>query len=509
MNMPVLCDTRQLKLLIAGELKPTAEAAVTEHLNRCAHCQREIETLAADDSLWQDAIEALSTDQPPPKDPCGETLTLSFLAPSDDPHSLGRIGHYEIMGVIGRGGTGVVLKAFDSTLHRNVAIKVLSPHLAASGPARTRFARESVAVAAVVHEHIVPIYAVDEFQGVPYLVMRYVPGESLAERISKHGPLDTLAILRVGLQTALGLAAAHAQGIVHRDVKPANILMEHGVERLLLTDFGLARTVDDASLTCSGILAGTPQYMAPEQARGEGVDGRSDLFSLGCVLYAAATGHSPFRAETTMGVLHRICHDKPRPVRQINTSVPPDVARLIDSLLEKNSKNRPASAEEVAAKCQKLLVQWQSPEGLPMTTRWQRSPLRRVLGLVALSMFAVLLLSPIVLVDEEIRVHVRNLIFGEPAVPKFSVATSSLPWAPPPPPTVNPWAGPPYGPMGMSTGATPAGGSSMSPDGAPDVDSDFTSVSLPGEALFEMNVEQERWDDDIGSLNTMLDEFEQ
>lgn len=516
MNTPTLCDTRQLRLLIAGELKPTAEAAVTEHLNRCAHCQREIETLAADDSLWQDAIEALSCDidgQPPPKDADNEKLSLSFLAPSDDPHSLGRIGHYEILGVIGRGGTGVVLKAFDSTLHRNVAIKVLSPHLAASGPARTRFARESVAVAAVVHEHIVPIYAVDEFQGVPYLVMRYVPGESLAERIAKHGPLDTLAILRVGLQTAQGLAAAHAQGIVHRDVKPANILMEHGVERLLLTDFGLARTVDDASLTCSGILAGTPQYMAPEQARGEGVDGRSDLFSLGCVLYAAATGHSPFRAETTMGVLHRICHDKPRPVRQINASIPPDVAGLIDVMLEKNSKHRPASADEVAAACQKLLVRWQSAEGLPMTTRWQRSRLRKVLGLVVLSMFAVLLLSPIVLVDEEIRIHVRNLIFGEPDVPAFTVATSSLPWAPPPP-TATPWSGPPYSSMGAPTGWAPAGAAagspSLSPDAEPyDTEPDLTSMSLPGEVLFEMNAEQQRWNDDLGALNTILDEFEQ
>ena len=150
---------------------------------------------------------------------------------------------------------------------------------------------------------MVPIHSIDTWKGLPYLVMSFVAGRSLQERIDSEGPLPVEAILRIGMQAASGLAAAHAQRLVHRDVKPANILLENGVERVSLTDFGLARAVDDASLTQSGVVAGTPQYMAPEQARGELIDLRADLFSLGSTLYAMAAGHAPFRAESALAVL--------------------------------------------------------------------------------------------------------------------------------------------------------------------------------------------------------------
>ena len=200
------------------------------------------------------------------------------------------MGPYEILEVLGRGGMGVVLKARDPALDRTVAIKVLTPALRTARNARRRFAREARAVAAVGHEHIVAIYAVDEFRGLPYLVMQYVPGRSLQERLDASGPLEVREILRIGTQAARALAAAHAQGVVHRDIKPANILLENCIERVKLTDFGLARAIDDASLTQSGVIAGTPQYMAPEQARGEPVDARADLFALGAALYAMAAG---------------------------------------------------------------------------------------------------------------------------------------------------------------------------------------------------------------------------
>src|SRR5262249_52001675 len=145
---------------------------------------------------------------------------------------------------------------------------------------------------------------------------------SLQERIDREGPLELAEILRIGMQVASGLAAAHAQGVIHRDVKPANILLENGVERVKLTDFGLARALDAASMTQSGVVTGTPQYMAPEQARGEPVDHRADLFSLGSVLYAMCTGRSPFRAETTMAVLRRVAEDQPRSIREVNPAVP-------------------------------------------------------------------------------------------------------------------------------------------------------------------------------------------
>ena len=161
------------------------------------------------------------------------------------------------------------------------------------------------------------------------------------------GPLGVEEILRIGLQAAAGLSAAHAQGLVHRDVKPSNILLEDTVERAVLTDFGLARAMDDASLTQTGILAGTPHYMSPEQAMGVEIDARSDLFSLGAVLYFMAAGHPPFRAGGALAVLHRICQEKHRPVWQWNREIPDELSAIIDRLLEKKPNRRYGSAEEV------------------------------------------------------------------------------------------------------------------------------------------------------------------
>lgn len=176
------------------------------------------------------------------------------------------------------------------------------------------------------------IHTLEAERDVPYLVMQYVAGASLQTRIDLNGPLPTTEILRIGLQTAAGLAAAHEQGVIHRDVKPANILMEMGIERVLLTDFGLARTVDEASLTHTGVVAGTPHYMSPEQANGEVADHRTDLFSLGAVLYIS---RPPFRAERALGVLHRIINDRHRPLWETNPDIFEELSDLIDRLLEK------------------------------------------------------------------------------------------------------------------------------------------------------------------------------
>jgi len=277
----------------------------------------------------------------------GELTKVS--APSVDgvSPSLPVIGGYQVQALVGEGGMGRVYRAFDPVLHRVVAIKMMTESLAGSGPARQRFLREARAAAAVVHEHVVVIHAVDEAGETPYLVMQYVKGQSLQDRIDKNGALLATDILRIGLQAAQGLAAAHAQGLVHRDVKPANILLENGIERVKLTDFGLARAVDDASLSQSGVIAGTPMYMSPEQANGDTVDHRSDLFSLGSVLYAMATGRAPFRASTTMGVLKRVCHDDPRPVRELNADVPEWLAKVIARLMTKDVSQRYQSATDV------------------------------------------------------------------------------------------------------------------------------------------------------------------
>jgi hypothetical protein len=273
---------------------------------------------------------------------------LPFLASSPEPGSLGRLDHYEVLEVVGKGGMGVVLKAFDEKLHRVVALKVLAAPLAASGSARQRFVREARAAAAVRDDHIIAIHAVRDDAPVPYLVMEFIDGQSLEALIRRGGPLDVKEVLRIGIQAAGGLAAAHRQGLVHRDVKPANILLENGVQRVKLTDFGLARAADDASLTQSGYIAGTPLYMSPEQAAGEPLNARADLFSLGSVLYEMCTGRPAFRAPSTVAVIRRVCDETPRPVREVNPDTPEALCRLIDRLHAKKPADRPSSAREVA-----------------------------------------------------------------------------------------------------------------------------------------------------------------
>ncbi len=297
---------------------------------------------------------------------------LNFLAPSGKSGSLGRLGPYEVLAVVGSGGMGIVLKAFDEVLQRVVAIKVMAPQLAITASAKKRFMREAQAAAAIRDEHVIDIHAVDEANGLPYLVMEYVNGMSLQDRLDQDGPLELKEILRIGVQTATGLAKAHAQGLIHRDIKPANILLENGVQRVKITDFGLARAVDDASLTRSGVVAGTPQYMAPEQTRGEPVDHRADLFSLGSVLYAMCTGHPPFRASGTMAVLKRVGEDTPRPIREINPEIPDWLAEIIERLHAKNPAERFQSASEVADFLGQHLAYLQRPESVPLPARTRK-----------------------------------------------------------------------------------------------------------------------------------------
>lgn len=196
--------------------------------------------------------------------------------------------------------------------------------------------------------------------------MPYVDCESLQDRLDREGSLPLLDVLRIVVQVARGLAAAHAQGLVHRDVKPANILLERGVERVMLTDFGLARAVDDATLTRSGLIAGTPHYMSPEQARGEGVDARSDLFSLGSVLYAISTGRPPFRAETTYGILRRVTDDEPRPMRELNPELPSWFDVVVMKLLAKSPDQRFTTSEAVAEVFEECLAHVQQPDVFPL-----------------------------------------------------------------------------------------------------------------------------------------------
>jgi eukaryotic-like serine/threonine-protein kinase len=311
------------KQLEAGSATPSNDNSVTPHAN-----------------LGGDALADEKKLDEEPHD-------LRFLQSSTRPGSLGRIGHYEVLQVLGRGGFGIVFRAYDDLLQRVVALKVLAPAISATSPARKRFLREARSSAKVRHENVVQVYAVEE-QPLPYLVMEFIPGETLQQRLDRTGPLEASEIVRLGRQIAEGLAAAHATGLIHRDIKPGNVLIEGGHQRVNITDFGLARAADDASLTQSGVLAGTPIYMSPEQAKGESLDHRTDLFSLGSVLYVMATGRPPFRASTTYAVLKRVVEDDPRPIRELIPEMPEWLCEIIAKLQTKKPEDRFQSAREVA-----------------------------------------------------------------------------------------------------------------------------------------------------------------
>jgi WD40 repeat protein/serine/threonine protein kinase len=276
-----------------------------------------------------------------------------FLAPTTRPDSLGRLDHYEVLDLLGQGGMGVVLKAFDPNLDRFVALKVLPGETRQPATARQRFDRETRAIAAIEHENVVGIHAVFPDHDPPYFAMPFIPGPSLQDLLDRGAIFPVPEIVRIGRETATGLAAAHQRGVVHRDVKPSNILLEQPSGRVKITDFGLAKPCafggqDDVALTSDGLVAGTPLYMSPEQAHGLAVDGRSDLFSLGSVLYTLCTGRSPFEGNTPPVVLRRVCDDEPVPIRLLNPAIPEWLADIITRLLAKDPAHRFQSAQELA-----------------------------------------------------------------------------------------------------------------------------------------------------------------
>ncbi len=399
MNRPCnRCSEEQLLSLLQMDDGEDNQVSAN-HLAECPHCQSRLEQMAAEPDQWQDIrdslqperefdevtssnegkqkIETQRSDRVRWKRPNAwtESMAKSLLSTASHPEMLGRIGRYDVERLIGSGGMGVVFKAYDTELNRPVAVKLLAPYLASSGSARNRFAREARAAAAVVDDHVVPIHNVEtgsEHGGDhPFLVMKYIAGGSLQQRIDCEGPLEVCEVLRIGMHTAKGLAAAHAQGLIHRDVKPSNILLDEGVDRALLTDFGLARATDDASLTRSGFHPGTPHYMSPEQVRGESIDARSDLFGLGCVLYALCTGHPPFRSETSYAVLRRITDDTPRPIRETNASIPEWLERIVMKLLAKSREDRYTSATEVHTLLEKCLAHVQQPTTVELPAELQ------------------------------------------------------------------------------------------------------------------------------------------
>lgn len=257
-------------------------------------------------------------------------------------------GRYSLDRELGRGGMGIVFLARDVTLDRPVAIKLFPPALAAHPELRERFLREARTAARLAHPHIVPVHAVEAIDGLVFFVMMFVDGETLGQRVHRIGPLPSRDVMRIVREVAWALAHAHAQGVVHRDVKPDNILLERGSGRALVTDFGIAAAGVDVGTPAAGVT-GTPQYMSPEQAMGGPPDPRSDLYSLAAAAFFAATGRPPFASESVAGLLTQHAGLPAPPVGSAAPRLPSRFAAALDRCLAKDPAARFSSASDFAA----------------------------------------------------------------------------------------------------------------------------------------------------------------
>jgi hypothetical protein len=275
----------------------------------------------------------------------------NLYPPNDPPSQLPTLSGFRLIGELGRGGMGVVYLAEDIGLGRAVAIKMMRPEAALHPQARARFLREARAVAKLANDHVIPIYQVVDSPDAVFIAMPLLQGETVADRLERLKTFTPAEAVELGRQAALGLAAAHAAGLIHRDIKPANLWLEpHGASfRVKLLDFGLAHDASSADgLTQSGAIMGTPAYMSPEQADGLKTDTRTDLFSLGVVLYEALTGQSPFKRDTNSAILNAVVNYEPPAVQSMVPDLPPALAAIVTLMLAKRVEVRPASAQAVA-----------------------------------------------------------------------------------------------------------------------------------------------------------------
>jgi len=378
-------DRSTLEKLLLGKLPAVVQTSLSEHLEHCQTCTSVAGTLSLSDELTEaikmrkplqgdeeilsKAIERgkqlgsqLQTMQPDVtaigQQPLNDTVitdatsddgTFAVLAPAQQPDEIGRLGGYRILKVLGIGGMGMVFLAEDPKLKRQIALKVMKPSVAATRSAKDRFLREAQFTAAIEHDNIVNIYQVGEDQGIPFIAMPFLKGESLKTRLEREGKLSQMDVLKIGVQVAAGLAAAHERNLIHRDIKPDNIWLEEKTGRAKILDFGLVRPAsNDAGLTQSGSILGTPRYMAPEQALGQDVDFRCDLFSLGSVLYHLVSGQLPFQGSNVTATLMAVVQQDAKPLESIVPDLHPTFCKLVKKLLSKDRSKRPASAKEVA-----------------------------------------------------------------------------------------------------------------------------------------------------------------
>jgi serine/threonine protein kinase len=271
---------------------------------------------------------------------------------------------FRLLRLLGEGGMGQVFEAEELALRRRVALKVMHSHLACRPEARDRFLAEAWAMAAVQHDHVVPIFRVDAASGMPFLAMPLLAGETLSIRMLRSGPFPVAVAVRIAREAAQGLAAAHARGLIHRDVKPGNLWLEAPNDRVKVLDFGLARAAHGAEgLTHPGALLGTPGYMSPEQIDGLKLDLRTDLFSLGCVLYQMLTGRPAFDGNTAVARAMSVKEQHPPPPAVLNPAVPAALSDLVTRLLAKDRSVRPASTDDLVAELTSLETSLSSEAG--------------------------------------------------------------------------------------------------------------------------------------------------
>ncbi len=270
-----------------------------------------------------------------------------FLRPSPDSDCLGTLGRFRVIEVIGRGGAGTVVLADDRSRGRRVALKVLDRGLASADSARRAFLREGRIARSIHHPNVLATHGVLEIGGTPVIVSDYMAGGSLQDRLDREGPMPASAVCYFGAQIALGLEAIHAKGLVHGDIKPSNVLLDRLGRALKISDFGLARVLGPSGKAKQRTVMATPQYASPEQLRGDPIDCRSDLFSLGGVLYAMCTGEPPFPGTSTPAIVRSVCRDRPDPISRKSPKTPSWLVAVIDKLLEKEPGDRFQTAHEV------------------------------------------------------------------------------------------------------------------------------------------------------------------
>ena len=338
--------------------------ALARHLEQCATCREVLESLSSENVDFSPMREALLIPKVESHRLSAAMADLSSSSVGSNnvterdfsfaevkawikPDSRGRIGRfadYDLIECVGRGGMGIVFRAFDASLDRPVAVKLMLPALANDQEAKLRFFREARSIAAVRHPNVVAVHAVSETDGLPFLVTEFIDGPSLQHWVRPNEPVDAETIRRVGAEIAAGLDACHQAGVLHRDIKPSNVLVDSRNETAKITDFGLAMVASSPSLTMPGQLAGTPGYLAPERLAGMATDERSDLFSLGCVLYALAAGVEPFQSDSPFATMHQISTHEPASLRSINPKLPASLERIIQSLMSKRPEDRPQTA---------------------------------------------------------------------------------------------------------------------------------------------------------------------